>query len=276
MTDFASLDDIAAGLKAAATVGFSQGFGKTAGSTNPVAGRWFSTMAMVGGPASGAMPTSWGTPGAAIAGNLNPGYAGNPGPGTCRILYAEFIPSVANQPIWIVDRIGHMGGMDGTSTATQNTGASLTTPASQGRCNASGDDVRWWIECYTTLGGTAVNATCAVTYSDNSTGSVVVAVPAAFAAGGMLPIYPASGNLTIKSVDSVTLSASTTAVGNFGVTATVFKFPCMATFANELWRGNWERIGLPKVGTDAYLYPIMYGTGTNEGNLLGSMQAGIK
>lgn len=275
MTDFATLADIADGIAAAGNIGVSSDFVKTNSASNPVSGRWFSCRTMGGAPTTGATPTTWSSPDCATAGCLTPGYANN-GSGTARVLYCECSTDVANQPVIFVDYVGWMGGLDGTSLASQTVNASLTTPASQGRCNADGSDVLWFLEIYSSLGASAANATFAVTYSDNSTGNVVVVLGTGNNSGGMYQIIPASGNLSIKSIQSVTLSASTGAIGNWGVVAVNRLFGFSVDEAYKTWRANWELTGLPKLGSNVYLTAIMWSTTTGEGNLRGRIVVGIK
>lgn len=274
MSDFATPDDVVAGLAHCASSGFNQDFAKN--SITTASGFDYSGWTMGGAPAAGATPTSWATPTFATLGSLNPKMV-NPGAGTTgRILYASFFYTVANQPVIIVDRVGHMGGLSGTVTTAQSVGSSLTTPAADGRCLASGADVQWWLEWYSATGSTGVNATCAVTYDDNSTGNVVVALPASVPAFRCYPIRSASANRTIKSVDSVTLSATTGTAGNFGVTATNRKFSFSVPVANQVYNADWASLGMPTCMPNTCLFPMFWASSTATGVLNGTMKAGSR
>lgn len=272
MTDFTSESSVINGLARCTINGFSQDIAKATITT--VSGFDYSGWLSGGNPVAGVAPTTWAHPTQATLGALNPRYI-NPAAGTtCRILAASFRPSVANQPCIIRDRIGHMAGLSGTSVAAQTVNATLTTPAADGRCEASGGDVDWWLEWYTATGSTACNATVAVTYSDNSTGNVVVALPVSVPASRRYRIPPSSGNLSIKGITSVTLSISTGTAGNFGVTATERKIQFSVPTANTEWNADWALTNMPDIGSNACLETSVFATGTAFGTLTGNFRAG--
>ena len=228
-----------------------------------------------GNPAAGVAPTTWAHPTYSTLGALNPRMV-NPAAGkTCRILAASLRYSVANQPVIIRDRVGHMGGLSGTSIAAQTVNATLTTPAADGRCEASGGDVDWWLEWYAATGSTGCNATVAVTYNDDTTGNVVVALPASVPAYRRYRIPPSSGNRSIKSIQTVTLSISTGTAGNFGVTATERKFQFSVPTANAEFIADWALLGMPDIGSNACLEHSVYAVGTALGVLTGNIRAGV-
>ena len=277
MTDFATEADIIAGIAACVSAGFPQDLAKA--STTTVAGFDYSGWLAGGNPAAGVAPTTWVNPTAATLGALNPRYVNGGATTTCRILYVEIRPSLANTPYIIRDRVGHMAGLSGTSAAAQTVGtpaSMLTTPASDGRCEAGGGDVEWWLEWYTATGATGVNATCAVTYSDNSTGNVVVAIPASVPASRRYRIPPSSANLSIKGISTVTLSATTGTAGNFGVTATERKTAFSVDTTNKPFIGDWASIGMPDIGKNACLEVSSFCSGTAFGTLTGNIKAGVK
>ncbi len=276
MTDFASENDVIAGLANFASAGFSQDVAKT--SITTVSGFDYSGWTMPGNPAVGVAPTTWASPTASTAGAWNPRYI-NPAAGkTCRILFAGLRYSVAAQPVIFCDRVGHMGGLSGIVTTAQTVGTAatmLSTPAADLRCEAGGGDLEWWIEIYSALGSTGVNFTCAVTYSDNSTGNVVVAIPASVPANRMYRIPPSSGNLTIKGISTVTLSATTGTAGNFGITATDRKFQFSVATANTDWIADWATLGMPDIGSNACLFPRIFATSSAAGIITGNIRAGV-
>lgn len=274
MTDFATPADIIAGITASGTVGFNQEIYKA--SITTASGFDYSGWTQTGAPTAGAAPTTWAHPTQATAGAINPKYINPTGGATARILWANLIYSVANQPIIVEDRIGHMASLSGTNTGAQTVSATLTTPAADGRCATDGSDVQWWLEWYTATGSTAVNATVAVTYSDNSTGNVVVALPASVPAFRMYPIRSASANLTIKGITSVTLSASTGSAGNFGVTCTNRKFGFSLPVANQMFTADWATLGMPSLGSNSCLFFHYWATSTAAGIPQGTIKAGAK
>lgn len=274
MSDFATPADVIAGLAACATAGFNQDFYKA--SVTTVSGFDYSGWTQTGAPTLGAAPTTWAHPTYATVGAINPKQV-NPSAGaTLRLLWAAIVCSVANEPYALRDRVGHMGGLVGNIATAQTVNATLTTPAADGRCNADGSDVDWWLEWYTATGSTGVNATVNVTYNDDTTGNVVIALPASVPALRRYPIRSASGNKTIKGVNTVTLSATTGTAGNFGVTADNVLFRFQVPTANTLFLGDWASLGMPKVGSNACLFLTAFATGTAFGIQTGTIKAGVK
>ena len=272
MTDFTSESSVINGLARCTINGFSQDIAKATITT--VSGFDYSGWTCGGNPAAGVAPTTWAHPTQATLGALNPRYI-NPAAGTtCRILAVSFRPSVANQPYIVRDRIGHMAGLSGTSVAAQTVTATLTTPAADGRCEAGGGDVDWWIEIYTALGSTGINMTCAVTYSDNSTGNVVVAIPASVPAFRRYRIPPSSGNLSIKAISTLTNSATTGTAGNYGITATERKIQFSVATANTEWNADWALTNMPDIGSNACLELSTFAVGTAFGTMTGNFRAG--
>ena len=273
MTDFATQSDVINGLARCTASGFSQDINKN--SITTVSGFDYSGWTCGGNPAAGSAPTSWAHPTHLTTGALNPRQI-NPAVGaTMRLLYAELRPSVGSQTYIFHDRIGHMGSLSGISTTAQTVNATLTAAAADGRCEANGGDVEWWLEWYSATGSTAVNATVNVTYSDDSTGNVVVALPASVPVGRMYRIPPSSGNLTIKGVNTVTLSATTGTQGNFGVTATDRKFAFSNAAANTAWVADWAMLAMADLGRNACLFCRTYAVGTTFGTLAGNIRAGV-
>ena len=81
-----------------------------------------------------------------------------------------------------------MGGLSGTVTTSQGALSLVTnSPGADRLGDANYSDVQWWLEVYTALGATGVNATVAVEYNDASTGNL-----AAIALG----LHPDKGGCT--------------------------------------------------------------------------------
>jgi hypothetical protein len=167
--------------------------------------------------------------------------------------------------VW--DRVLANGNFSGIVTTAQTTGQpTLPTRA------PVGNQLRWFVECYTTLGATAAATSFAtVTYDDNSTGNITVAIPASFAAGRLLPINSAVAGRTIKSVDSFTLSASTATAGAFGITCYQDTgLTHKTTVANV---GEPRQLALiNQIPVDACLALVVRCTTTSSGDQLGSAQ----
>lgn len=289
MTDFASIADIRDAMATCCGVGCPIDFTKA--SLTTAGGYAYSLFRAGGAPGTGSPPTSWASPNALTAGAINPKHTQPLSGKTARILRAELYSSQVDQTAWLVDRIGHMGAMSGTVTTAQSTGASISSPAAEGRCAADGSDVQWWLEWYVATGTNAVNASCAVTFSDNSTGNLVVAVPAAMQANRMIQILNTIDNRTIKTVDSVTLSGTTGTGGNFGVTALVRKIAFMSAKTMNNGSGdlvtrdatapNWFRadafaLGLPALAPNACCCLVLpLASTTSSGTFVGSLVVGV-
>ncbi len=203
--------DVAAALEGATRYSFVK-----ASLANAVAGQQFSLFRATGIPIQPSIPgTSWATPVDSDTGFLT---FTNPTAPAEEYLLAVDLTFATVGTIVLFDRLGHMGGLSGTVTTAQTVSGSI--PASRG-ANADGSNVDWWLEWYSDTGGTGVNAT--VTYTNqNDVGSrtVVIALAATTRAGRMMQIIPTTAGDIIKSIQSVTLSATTGAAGNFGVTLT--------------------------------------------------------
>jgi hypothetical protein len=181
----------------------------------------------------------------------------------------------ANTNLEIHDRLAHMGGLSGTVITAQTVGLDLATLACPADRLGAADysDVAWWLEWYTATGATASNATVNVTYSDGSTGNLTaVAVGGtAMAASRMIQLNPLNTNvLSIKGINSVTLSASTGTAGSFGITATRPR-AAMSTggVANVQQTFDWAQLGLPNIPNNSCLFGLMMATATTTGAIFG-------
>lgn len=273
MTDFATEDNIVSALKGAGHggAGCRQEFYKT--SLTAVAGFDYSGWMMAGAPAAGVAPTVWAHPTQATIGAWCPKLV-NAGTQTNRVLQIEATMANAGQNMRIVDRVGHMAGLSGTSIAAQTVGATLTTPAADGRCAADGSDVAWYLEWYAATGSTPINVTLAVTYNDDSTGNVVVAIPASVPAYRKYRILPAVAGKTIKAMSTATNSASTGTAGNFGVTAERFLCSSSVPSANYTDKQDYAYLAMPDVGTNACITATFWTTATSLGVCQGAIVIG--
>lgn len=179
----------------------------------PIAGRWSSLWMYEGQPSHGAAPS-----GAASApDNTTQGSFRQTSPGGGRQKWLDSVVSwlSSNATVVLYDRLLHKGGLDGTSVAAQTVGGTLTR-------NTGGAGNQIWIEIYTQIGATATTATISYT---NQAGTAGRTTPS-FAIGGTglreqarsFPVPLQDGDTGVQSVQSITLAASTTTVGDFGVT----------------------------------------------------------
>lgn len=273
MSDFANEDNIAAGLAGADTgvSGCAQDFYKT--TLTAVAAFYYSGWLMGGAPAAGVAPTAWATPTKATVGCWCPKLV-NGGPKTNRVLLTEITQANPGQNLILGDRVGHMGGLSGTSVAAQTVNGTLTTPAAGGRCAADGSDVMWFLEWYVATGSTAITATVNVTYNDDSTGNVTVSLPASVPASRMYPILPAVAGKTINGVNTVTNSATTGTAGNYGVTAYKRLGSSSVLTASYTDKQDYAYLGMRKVGDDACVVGFFYTTTTSLGIVHGTITIG--
>lgn len=239
---------------------------------NTVAGQFFSLWQSTGVPGAGATPTTAVIPTYTTTGAV--GFTQQTAPATS---YLGWLRTSTGNPITTVevhDRVAHMGGLSGTVTTAQTVGVDLSSgglnlvAARRGDANYS--DVQWWIEIYTALGATGVNATVNVTYDDASTGNLaVIALGATPRAGRMYPLISAVAGRFIRGVNSVTLSATTGTAGNFGVTATRQRSAIDTDVANKAVVYDWAQLGLPEIPNDACLMFVVLCSTTTTGTVRG-------
>lgn len=238
--------------------------------SNATAGQLHSLWRSNGFPTIGAIPTT-----AEYCTSALTGSWGLPTAGEDKKLYLAKLSasnSVVGQLI-VFDRLAQMGGLSGTLTTAQTVNVNVATPAAAGRCGTDGSGVLWCLEWYTDTGSTAVTAT--VTYtneSDVGSRTTTVSLAATRRASTLLPIMPNTSDLRIKSVQSVTLSATTGTAGNFGVTAykRVAELPLPVVGVGAI--ADFASLALPDfAGSECLSLALVCGT-TTTGNLLGSME----
>ena len=239
---------------------------------NAVAGQFFSLWQATGVPGNGATPTTAAIPTYATTGAI--GFTQQTAPATSYIAWLRAATSNATTTVEVHDRVAHMGGLSGTVTTAQSVGIDLTSGglnlAAARRGDSNYSDIQWWIEIYTALGATGVNATVAVTYDDGSTGNLaVVALGATPRAGRMYPLVSAVAGRFIRAVTSVTLSATTGTAGNFGVTATRPRTGIDTLVANKAEAYDYAALGLPEVPNNACLQLIVLCSTTSTGTVRG-------
>jgi hypothetical protein len=138
---------------------------------NTAAGQFFSLWQATGVPGAGATPAA-----AAVTTKATTGAMGFVNPTAPVKTYLAWMAlqsgnSVANAEVH--DRLAHMGGLSGTVTTAQGALSLVTTDPGATRIgDANYSDVQWWLEIFTALGATGVNATVNVTYDDASTGNL--------------------------------------------------------------------------------------------------------
>ena len=200
-------------------------------------------------------------------------------PSTSYLGYFEAVCSNAAVTLEIHDRLMHLGGLNGTLATAQAASVDLSANLANSNLAARiGDpnysDVQWWLEWYTDTGATVTTVTVNVTYNDGTTGNL-----STFAAGGtvragrMIPlnslIPAAAAGKFIRSVDSVTLSASTGTAGNIGFTCTRPRMTMPLNVGNKMEVFDWAQLGLPEIFNSSCLALIELCSTTSTGAVRG-------
>ena len=221
---------------------------------NAAVGLYFSLWRATGQPGQGAIPTTAATCNNALTGAMN--FTQQTSPATSYGAWSNAVCSNSVVTIEIHDRLMQRGGLVGNVTTAQTVSLNLNGVTDDNMVERKGDanfsDVQWWAEWYTDTGATASNATVAVTYNDGTTGNLsIFAAGGTVRAGRMIPlnvlIPAAAAGKFIRSVDSVTLSASTGTAGNIGFTCTRPRMTMPLNVANKMEVFDWAQLGLPEI-----------------------------
>jgi hypothetical protein len=241
--------------------------------SNAVAGQFYSLWRATGQPGQGAIPTTAATCDNTLTGCV--GFTQQTPPATSYMAILESMAANTTMTLEIHDRIMHMGGLSGTSIVSQTVGLDVhANIASDNITDRIGDsnysDISWWMEWYSDTGATASNATINVTYDDATSGDLtVVAVGGTLRAGRMILlnglIPAAASGKYIRDINTVILSASTTAAGNFGFTATRFRAANFMPLSNSRYTADWAGLGLPQIYNESCLFPIVMCSTTTTG-----------
>jgi hypothetical protein len=236
---------------------------------NTAAGQFFSLWTATGVPGAGAAPGAAANPTKATTGAF--GFTNQTAPDTSYLawLAAQLTNSVSN--LEIHDRIAHMGGLSGIVTTSQGALSLVTNNPGADRLGDSNySDVQWWLEVYTALGATGVNATVAVEYNDGTTGNLAaIALGATPRQGRLYPLVSAVAGKFIRAVTGVTLSATTGTAGNFGITATRPRTSVSVPLGNKTEIFDWAQLGLPNIPNDSCLMMLMLCGSTSTGAVRG-------
>lgn len=243
--------------------------------TNTAVGQFHSLWRATGQPGQGAIPTTAASCDNTLTGAIN--FTQQTSPATSYLALFEAIAVNASTTVEIHDRLAHMGGLNGTLATAQTVnvdldaiGATDNVAVRKGDSNYS--DVQWWLEWYTDTGATVVTATVNVTFNDGTSNNLTaVSLAATRRASFMQPlnslIQAADSGKYIRDVNTVTLSATTAAAGNFGVTATRYRGSIYTPVANARFKEDWASLGLPEIPNESCLFAIMLPGTTNTGIL---------
>lgn len=239
------------------------------------AGTFVSLWRATGQPGQGAIPGAAAACNNALTGAV--GFTQQTLPATSYGAYFEAATGNASMTVEMHDRLAHMGGLNGTLTTAQTVGIDFSALSSDNMAERIGDanysDIQWWLEWYTATGSTAVTATVAVTYNDATTGTLSVALAATRPASLMIPLnglIPAAGaGKYIRAITTVTLSATTSTAGSFGVTATRPRLAIGTPIANYKVTADWAALGLPEILNGSCLFPVVLTSTTSSGTVRG-------
>jgi hypothetical protein len=181
-----------------------------------VANRWTSLWQYEGSPSAGAAP---GSPGGNPDNTTTGGLRQTDATGG-RQLWLVGMNAGGSAPgtLMIYDRLSHRSGLSGTSAVAQT--VSLTPGRYTTSTTSIGNQI--WLEIYTAVGATATTVTASYTNQAGTSGRTTPAV--AFGGAGnqeaqrMIRLPLQSGDTGVTAVANVTLAASTTTAGDFGVT----------------------------------------------------------
>lgn len=169
-------------------------------------------------PNPGTTPTTAAACDNSMVGSIGGGYYGLWDSGTTGRIGQISVTSNDPAVYVIADRLSHQGGLSGTTTGAQTTNLPTAT------LTRYTDGVGVWaaLEIYTGVGTTARTVTASYTNSASASGHTTEVTQFGGSnynsAGRFVPLPMQSGDFGVKSVESVTLSASTGSAGNFGVT----------------------------------------------------------
>lgn len=234
--------------------------GKTVNSISLIVGR-IGNLLVLGAP-SGTAPTTAVVPTNATAGSF--GQAN--GSGTLCVASAQFSAATSgggSYAIIVADILSHQGGLSGTVTTAQTT--NLPTAALTRYTDGVG--VMMALTIYTQVGTTGTTVTASYTNQDGTSGRVSPSVfigSTNYRNAGQTILLPLQvGDTGVRSVESVTVLATTGTAGNFGVT--LFKPLAMicadgnTSMSKDMISGGLLG-GLPEIVDDACLVPFVIGT----------------
>jgi len=238
-----------------------------AAATAPIAGRPASLWTYDGQPSGGVAPTTVAVPDNTTTGGLK---QTDPGGGREKwLIGGAATGSVAGELI-LYDRLLHIGGLSGTVTTAQTVGGSLTRYT-----DGIGNMV--WAEIYTIIGTSATTIT--MSYTDQGAASGITSIATAFGGTGfrevtrciMLPL--AAGDTGVQAVASVTVLATTSTAGDFGVTV---GHPLARFAINQVGGSGWRDFvtglpGVPEIQPDACLSMLWMPNSTTAPELFGCL-----
>lgn len=176
----------------------------------------------------------------------------------------------AGGAIMLADRLSHQAGLSGTVNSAQTT----NLPTAALTRFTDGEGVMAMLTIYTTIGTTATTVTVSYTNQAGTAGRTSPPQNIGTAANGTqgrgIAIPLAAGDTGIRSVESVTLAATTGTVGNFGVT--LYKPLAYINLPYGEGPGDFDLlnglIGFESIPDNACLFPVLLPAGTTSPNCM--------
>jgi hypothetical protein len=174
------------------------------------------------------------------------------------------IPVASNHTLYLVDRLAHMGGLNGTTLTAQTVGIDLRISSgnvSAARIGASDySDLILAMEVFADIGATARNLS--LNYrdaagTDGQTTSLTNFIGGASPANRAGRLFPMAIPAGCSQLNNVTLSATTGTVGNFGIVVYRILEQVPLGIANAGVLYDWAQTFLSRVPDDACIQPII-------------------
>lgn len=258
-----TMDQIAAGLATASVIDL---FAPTA--TTVAAGFVNLQRAVVTSTGQMAVPAAASAGGTLhSAGQAGFGNLPDPVGGASRYLAQSALTFATAGSLWFYDRVWSCSGFSGIVATAQ----AVTSFPTLTRPDANGTGLEIWIECYTATGATASNITVQYTNSDGVAGRSTVSTAhiTSMPANRMYRVPLQTGDTGVKSIQSVTLSATTGTAGSFGVTL-MRKITVTGTaIANVPVVNDFAALGMPLVQNGTALNAIHQAATNFSGIILG-------
>lgn len=237
-----------------------------------VAGRSYTPFYAAGIPSAAVAPTP-GISGAALT-----SYAGqipftNPtaGQNTYLARFAAF-PTAQGGTIMLADRLWHNSGITITSTTAQTVN-SVTFPARDNNGSTNGEGVFLGVEVSTATGAGTPTITISYTNSDNTSGRTATNTYGTNATSGIGTFYPISldsGDKGVRSIQSITLSATWTS-GTIHLVAYRPLVSITSIAAGACNTVDALTSGLPRMYDNTVPFLIYTPNGTTSTGLIGTM-----
>ena len=221
--------------------------------TNPIIGRGCSLWTSDGMPAGGAVPTVGAIPDRTTTGAIP--FTAATGGRDLHLIGASITPQTAGVYL-LYDRLFHIGGLAGNSTADQDVQDSPASPALTRNTNGEGNIA--WYEIYTVIGTSAQTLTMTYTNQAGTSGqtSTINIGSTGFREVTRAQRIPlAAGDTGIRAIEKIALSATTGTLGNFGITiAQPLAWIPVGVAGSAGWRDYTTGLpGIPVIDPDACL-----------------------